>query len=398
MATRRAPQAKGDEVYARIRGVVAAIPAGRVATYGQVAALAGIPGHARQVGYAMRTLPEGSRVPWQRVLNGRGEVSRRAGEGFELGPSQGFQRHLLREEGVVFDAQGRVDLARYGWEAGEPGGRRRRFSARAELAQLAATLSAAGSAARAAAERRYLRSELDFLGADVPTVRRTARAWLRRHPEAGRAELLALARLAWRGRVHELRSVALELLVMRGTLLEPGDLPFLEWMLRRAGTWAHVDVIAPALVGAILERDARVGDTLDRWLRDEDFWLRRAAVLALLGPLRRGPAHWRRFVRAADALLGEREFFIRKALGWVLREVSKRDPRAVVRFVAPRLARLSGVTFKEAVRRLPAAERAALEVRRAALLRRPVRGAARAPRTAAPARRARSRGSRRAAG
>ncbi len=92
--------------------MVRQIPSGRVATYGQVAALAGLPGHARQVGYALHALPEGSDVPWQRVINSRGEVSLR---GEELDYA-GYQRHLLEGEGVRFDAAGRVDLELFRWE------------------------------------------------------------------------------------------------------------------------------------------------------------------------------------------------------------------------------------------------------------------------------------------
>jgi methylated-DNA-protein-cysteine methyltransferase-like protein len=95
----------------RIYSVVEAIPEGRVATYGQVAALAGLPGHARQVGYALHALPDGTEIPWQRVINARGEVSLRGEGGWA-----GFQRHLLEEEGVVFDDRGRIDLERYRWE------------------------------------------------------------------------------------------------------------------------------------------------------------------------------------------------------------------------------------------------------------------------------------------
>jgi methylated-DNA-protein-cysteine methyltransferase-like protein len=102
--------------YRKIYAVIARIPRGQVATYGQVAALAGLPGHARQVGTALGCLPEGSPVPWQRVINARGEVSPRGGG---LGISEGFQRHLLEEEGVCFDARGRIDLERFGWEPGE---------------------------------------------------------------------------------------------------------------------------------------------------------------------------------------------------------------------------------------------------------------------------------------
>lgn len=97
--------------YERIYAVVSRIPAGRVATYGQVAALAGLGNAARQVGYALHALPEGSPVPWQRVINARGEVSPRAMPGWD-----GWQRHLLEEEGVELDARGRVDLERFRWE------------------------------------------------------------------------------------------------------------------------------------------------------------------------------------------------------------------------------------------------------------------------------------------
>lgn len=112
----------GGNLYARIYAVVSAIPEGRVATYGQVASLAGIPGHARQVGYALHALPETSEVPWQRVINARGEVSPRSG----LGWVEGYQRHLLEEEGVVFDECGRVDLGRFRWEPLAPSAGRKR--------------------------------------------------------------------------------------------------------------------------------------------------------------------------------------------------------------------------------------------------------------------------------
>ena len=102
------PPSTWDLIYA----VVARIPAGKVATYGQVAALAGLGRAARQVGYALHALPEGSDLPWQRVINSRGEVSPRSSfPGWD-----GYQRHLLEEEGVTFDANGRVDLDRYRWD------------------------------------------------------------------------------------------------------------------------------------------------------------------------------------------------------------------------------------------------------------------------------------------
>ena len=97
--------------------------------------------------------------------------------------------------------------------------------------------------------------------------------------------------------------------------------------------------------------------TLDCWAVDDDFWLRRSAMLALLRPLRRGGGDFARFGRYADRMLDEREFFIRKAIGWVLRETAKNRPDLVYDWLLPRMARASGITVREAVRWLPAGQR-----------------------------------------
>ncbi len=95
----------------KILAVVRRIPRGRVATYGQVAALANLPGQARQVGYALHALPFGSRVPWHRVINAKGEISPRT-----WGESHITQRDLLEAEDVQFNASGRVSLAKHQWK------------------------------------------------------------------------------------------------------------------------------------------------------------------------------------------------------------------------------------------------------------------------------------------
>lgn len=105
-----APERRGPgPTYRRIYGVVRRIPRGRVATYGQVALLSGLPGQARLVGYALAALETDADVPWHRVLNARGEISLRG-----IGGIDRLQRALLEAEGVTFDA-GRVPLATYCW-------------------------------------------------------------------------------------------------------------------------------------------------------------------------------------------------------------------------------------------------------------------------------------------
>jgi methylated-DNA-protein-cysteine methyltransferase-like protein len=96
--------------YGEIQRIVSLIPKGRVATYGQIAELARIPGQARRVGYALSALPEGSPIPWHRVVNARGEISLRSQEGAEA-----LQRDLLQKEGIKFE-KGKLSLERYQWK------------------------------------------------------------------------------------------------------------------------------------------------------------------------------------------------------------------------------------------------------------------------------------------
>jgi methylated-DNA-protein-cysteine methyltransferase-like protein len=101
--------------FEQIYKIVRCIPAGKVATYGQIARLAGQPGAARTVGWAMGAVPEGSDVPWQRVVNAKGTISFPSGS-----PGATLQRAMLEDEGIVFDGRGRIDLQVYGWAGLDP--------------------------------------------------------------------------------------------------------------------------------------------------------------------------------------------------------------------------------------------------------------------------------------
>ncbi|MFQ5349972.1 MAG: DNA alkylation repair protein [Thermoanaerobaculia bacterium] len=227
----------------------------------------------------------------------------------------------------------------------------------AETDVIRARLAPLGTRERAEGEKRYLKSELEFLGVGVPAVRKTTRAWLESRPSLKRAELRALVEELWGRHVNELRRFAIELLTMRSDLLRAADMKLLERLLRDSHTWAYVDALAVHVAGALVERYRGLEATLDRWARDDDFWIRRSAMLALLLPLRDGGGDWDRFAGYADRMLAEKEFFIRKAIGWILRETSKKRPELVIGFVGERIDRIAGLTLREAVRHLAPAER-----------------------------------------
>jgi 3-methyladenine DNA glycosylase AlkD len=223
-----------------------------------------------------------------------------------------------------------------------------------------AELRAGGRPERAEKEKAYLKSGLRHYGTSVPATRTAAEATTRQHPELTHDELVAVVNVLWSQPVHERRMASVELLDLYCDRLGPDDAALLERLLRESQTWALVDGLAASMMGQLVERHSELGAVLDRWALDNDFWLRRAAMLALLVPLREGRGDFDRFGRYADAMLDDREFFIRKAIGWVLRDTARRRPDLVYEWLLPRASRASGVTIREAVKPLSASQSAAI--------------------------------------
>lgn len=223
--------------------------------------------------------------------------------------------------------------------------------------KLEADLRQVGTAERAASQKAYLKSELEFAGASVPQVRAAVVALWRAHRSLAHEEVVALVSALWCKPVHERRLAAVEVLTRYRDRLLASDMGWLEHLLRETKTWALVDPLAVTVVAELVDQHPDLASTLDRWAEDDDFWLRRSALLALLGPLRRGDGDFERFGRYADRMLSDSEFFIRKAIGWVLRDTSQRRPELVRDWLLPRAGRASGLTLREATRHLPPADR-----------------------------------------
>ena len=227
-------------------------------------------------------------------------------------------------------------------------------------ADIRSRLEAAGNPARAISEANYLKSTIHHFGASVPAVRKVVKQWLREHPAMAHDDLVAVCDGLWAEPVHEMRLATVELVLARPKLFGPADLAWLEQLLRECGTWALLDALASDGVGRIVRDHPESASVLDRWLTDDDFWIRRSAVLALRPSLRVG-AQSDRFLRYADALLPEREFFVRKAIGWVAREEGRRHPDIISMWLRenmdpPNPDRMNLVTLREAVKYLPDGE------------------------------------------
>ena len=152
------------------------------------------------------------------------------------------------------------------------------------------------------------------------------------------------------------------LLGQNSSFLEIEDLGVLADLVRKCETWALVDPLSKPGEELVDRGMPGVGPMLDAWSTDENFWIRRYSLLVLMRGLVRDEEYWDRFVRYADSMIEEREFFIRKAIGWTLREVSKVRPEAVADYVQRHIPVISGVTFREAVKYLPEPDRTELRV------------------------------------
>lgn len=235
----------------------------------------------------------------------------------------------------------------------------------AAVARLAEELQASGSPERAVKERAYLKSELEHYGTSVPAIRGAATRLVREHRPIAHEEVVDLVETLWARGVHELRMAAVEVLDLEAAQLTPDDVPLLERLLRESRTWALVDGLAASVVGQLVDRHPHEMEAvLERWSTDDDVWIRRSSLLAHLVALRRGEGDFDRFGRFADRLLDDPEFWIRKAIGWVLRDTSRKRPHLVATWLQPRAQRASALTVREAVKYLDPDDQQAIRAAR----------------------------------
>ncbi|HEU4667163.1 MAG TPA: DNA alkylation repair protein [Arthrobacter sp.] len=207
--------------------------------------------------------------------------------------------------------------------------------------------------ARGAGAQAYMKSAMPCLGVRVPEVRRIAAAAVAGSPFASAGQLRGTVLELWRNAAaREERYAAIDL---TADPLAAGDifmLPVYEEMIRSGAWWDFVDPIAARLCGLLQANRAEMPAVLLGWSTDPDFWIRRAAILSQLNA--KAATDSGLLARILETNMADSEFFIRKAVGWALREYSKTAPAWVSAFVAEHAATLSPLSRREALRRLPA--------------------------------------------
>ena len=223
--------------------------------------------------------------------------------------------------------------------------------------EIRGALAAAGDPGKAAREQAYMKSALPFHGVRLPEVRRITRGLQKQHPLAGRDQWERAIRELWDGVTHrEQWYAALEIAGHRSAR-DWQDLGALELYRHLATTgawWDVVDGIASPLVGYVVATTSGARAVVWGWATDDDMWLRRVSIICQLQ--RKAATDLDLLGHAVDSNLeGSRhgsEFFIRKAIGWALRQHARVDPDWVRAFVETRGPRLSGLSRREALKHL----------------------------------------------
>jgi 3-methyladenine DNA glycosylase AlkD len=229
-----------------------------------------------------------------------------------------------------------------------------------ELESFRAHLLQNGDPKRAESEKAYLKSQHQFYGVKVPMLRKIAKAWLKAQKQAPIADVTEMSALLWDSDWHEERLLATLLLQYRSNDLTLEHIPLIEKMIHEATSWVYLDALATWVIGALIDHYPQTLNYLPIWAVSDNFWVRRAAILAQIPQFRRGEGDFELFVRLAvpmfdedQAWTKEERFFIRKAIGWALRELAPKRPALVQEFVREYRERMAGLTFREATRKLP---------------------------------------------
>lgn len=217
------------------------------------------------------------------------------------------------------------------------------------LTALRPALDAVALPEKAAGMAAYMKSAMPYLGVPSPAVRKTVRALAKEHPFETVEQLHATVTELWDGaRFREERYAAIMLTDSRLARGEMGLLPFYAVVIETGQWWDYVDSVAPRLHELLQQHRNTLEPVLREWSVHPNFWFRRAAIIAQLPAKAATDTHLLSDVMAPN--LADREFFIRKAIGWALRQYARTDPDWVRAFVAEHESRLSPLSRREALK------------------------------------------------
>jgi len=223
-------------------------------------------------------------------------------------------------------------------------------SAAARVAELRTALAPLANADRAPQMAAYMKDHFAYFGIKAAPRRQAQRTLVNALKSATGDELIEFALACWAEPEREIQYTGSDALRKHVALLDDGHLPALKTLIVSKSWWDTVDSLAVHTVGPVVARHPDLTATMDAWIDDENFWLARTAILYQLSYKERTDAD--RLFGYVDRRAADTEFFIRKALGWALRQYARTDPDGVRTFVTEREGQLSGLTKREALKHL----------------------------------------------
>lgn len=231
---------------------------------------------------------------------------------------------------------------------------------------------------RAVKEKAYLYSDLKHYGVSA----QKSKAFFRTNRKAlkglSKKDALKLVKKLWKQPSHEERNFGVGVLNLHSDKLKLSDMPLIEKLMIESKGWALLDNLIIPIMPVMIKKDPRAYSYLKKWAKEDDYWVRRSAILAQLLFFRRNENGDKDlFFRLSEKLFDESwidkvypnkglksteqtklqnkraKFFIRKAIGWALREMSTKDPKSAYKFLLKNRGKMSGLTFREGSRKLP---------------------------------------------
>ncbi|NGX53957.1 MAG: hypothetical protein K1000chlam4_00678 [Chlamydiae bacterium] len=197
----------------------------------------------------------------------------------------------------------------------------------------------------AESQSAYMRNQFAFLGIQKPKREKVQKELFKTHSLGQKEELALIIDHLWSQKQREFHYSALDLITKYSKLWSPSILSLFERLIRTHSWWDTVDLIASKHVGGLIEKYPNLAPVMDGWIEDDNLWIRRTAILHQL--------KWKektddkRLFNYCKKRAHEEEFFIRKAIGWALREYSKTAPDAVGLFIDQNQKILSPLSIRE---------------------------------------------------
>ncbi|MGB5757514.1 MAG: DNA alkylation repair protein [Acidimicrobiales bacterium] len=219
-----------------------------------------------------------------------------------------------------------------------------------DIVELRRAIEAVADPEQAEPMAAYMKHRFRFLGAKAPAIRLAAKPTLAAGAEVDRVELLRFVDQLWDQPEREFQYVGCQMMRKWVGKLEAADIVALERYIVTKSWWDTVDSLAAWSVGPLVQSFPELVSVMDRWIDSDDIWLARTAIIHQLGYKAETDAD--RLFRYAELRAEDTEFFIRKAIGWALRQYARQNPDEVRSFVAANEDRLSGLSKREALKHL----------------------------------------------